>query len=94
MGEETGEERGARRVGLVRRDVLLQVVGLDDGVAGSPRTAGRFAGDLGGAGLEPAVQGEEPDRRRQHLLLDDVGVREQVGEGHATTVAGSSRAAV
>ena len=88
VGEEAGEERGAGRVGLVRRHVVLQVVGLHDRVAGRPRAARRLAGDLGGAGLEPAVEGEEPDRRRQHLLLDHVGVREQVGEGHPPTVAG------
>ena len=44
------------------------------------------------AGSRSAVQGEEPDRqpppgRCEHLLLHHVGVGQQVGERHETTVA-------
>ncbi len=73
-------------IGLVRGHVVLEVVGLHDGVAGRSRAEGRGADDLGGARLEAAVEGEEPHPRRQHLLLEHVGMGEEIRESHGATV--------
>ena len=86
MIEERGELRCVVGVGVDRRHVHVQRTWLAHRVARAARPRRGGTGDLGGAGLEPAMERQEPDRGLQLQLLDDLGMGEQLRERHRMTV--------
>jgi len=62
------------------RDMPAEIAGLDDGVHRGAAPVGGGPGQLGGAGLQTAVEGEEPHPGAESDVLLHAGAGQKLGE--------------